>query len=64
LVIFKKEESRFLNSIYSYFLISRTLKTAFTWLGTQMASGIEKGGNYISSKVDKKEKVEVSSETK
>lgn len=34
------------------------------WLGGKMAIGINKGGNYINSKIEKQEYVEVSTETK
>ncbi|KAM3135070.1 hypothetical protein pb186bvf_012894 [Paramecium bursaria] len=40
------------------------LKQGFQFLGTAIASGINKGGEYISSKIDPGEQVEVKPETK
>lgn len=40
------------------------MKEGFTWLGEKIAKGVAVGGEYISSKVEKKEEVEVKPETK
>ncbi|CAD8073181.1 unnamed protein product [Paramecium primaurelia] len=40
------------------------LKEGFNWLGDKIAKGVAAGGEYINSKVEKKEDVEVKPETK
>ncbi|KAM3131427.1 hypothetical protein pb186bvf_016499 [Paramecium bursaria] len=40
------------------------LKEGLTWIGEKVAAGVQAGGQYINSKVDKQEDVKVSDDTK